>query len=79
MSYLDKQYISLSGYDFTPYIHNQDDVDKFERVLYLEERIQDIPVKGCIEQVVELVNLMRDLYGITGKFIYIGKQNPALN
>lgn len=79
MSYLDKQYIAPSGHDFTPYVHTPEDVEKFEKMSELEMQCIGVPAKECINQVVESLNLGRELQGIEHKVIYIGQQNPELN
>lgn len=79
MSFLDKQYVTLSGHDFTPYVHNQDDLDVFNKLLEHEEKCIDVPAEDCIEDIMAFLNLARQLQGIEKEVIYIGKQNPQLN
>lgn len=79
MSFQNKQYIAVSGHDFTPYIHTQEDVDKFEKMCELESKTVGVPVKDCINEVVEALNLGRELQGIKHKVIYLGEQDPKNN
>lgn len=80
MSYLDRQYISLiTGEDFSPYIHNQDDLDKFQKMCELQEKCVGLTAGECIEDIVDALNLSRELKGISQRVKYIGKQNPQMN
>jgi hypothetical protein len=80
MSYLNKQYISPSGTDFTEWILTEHDAAIFEEMSALEEQCRDVPVKDCIEKVVKALNLGRDLQGISARVNYIGTpRNPQLN
>lgn len=79
MSYLDRQYISTSGHDYTPYINNAEDFEKFEEMIEHENKCIGVPAEQCIEDIVAFLNIGRELMGIEHKVIYIGKQNPQMN
>ena len=79
MSYLNKEYISVTGTDFTQYINTEEDAKKFEEMNECEKRC-DRPARECIDDIVKSLNLGRELMGITAKVVHIkGPASPSLN
>jgi len=61
-----KQYVSYLGYDFTQYVNTDEDVKLFNKICELEKLTQR-PMKECISEVVEVLNLSDKLKGRTQK------------
>jgi hypothetical protein len=57
-----KKYVSFLGYDFTQYVKTQEDVDKFNKLCELEKLTQR-PLKECVNEVAEVLNLSAELKG----------------
>lgn len=79
MSFQDKQYISPTGSDFTEWVNTQEDVDLFEKMCEHEKKTIGVPMIKCIEDVVEAVNIGRQLQGKKSRVKYIGMQRPDMN
>jgi len=58
----EKQYVSYLGYDFTQYVKTQEDVDKFNKLCELE-KLTKRPLKECVREVVQVLNLSAELKG----------------
>jgi len=58
----EKQYVSYLGYDFTQYVKTQEDVEKFNKLNELE-KLTERPLKECVREVAEVLNLSRELKG----------------
>ena len=54
--------MSYLGYDFTQYVKTQEDVDKFNKLCELE-KLTKRPLKECVNEVAEVLNLSRELKG----------------
>ena len=59
----EKKYVSHLGYDFTQYVKTQEDVEKFNRLCELE-KLTHRPLKECVHEVAEVLNLSRELKGL---------------
>lgn len=58
-----KKYVSYLGYDFTDYVKTEEDVKKFNRLCECEKRTKGVPLKDCVHDVAEVLNLSRELKG----------------
>jgi len=58
-----KKYVSYLGYDFTQYIKTDEDVAKFEKVCELEKKTEGVPLRDCVYEVAEVLNLSTELKG----------------
>ena len=59
----EKQYVSYLGYDFTQYVKTQEDVEKFNKLNECEKRTKGVPLRDCVHDVAEVLNLSRELKG----------------
>jgi hypothetical protein len=59
----EKKYVSFLGYDYTQYVKTEGDVKKFERLCECEKRTKDVPLKDCVHDVAEVLNLDSELKG----------------
>lgn len=55
--------MSYLGYDFTQYVKTEEDVEKFNRLCELEKQTQR-PLRECVNEVAEVLNLSRELKGL---------------
>jgi hypothetical protein len=62
MENTEKKYVSYLGYDFTQYVKTEEDVTKFNRICELEKLTQR-PLKECVHEVAEVLNLSAELKG----------------
>ena len=62
MDETEKKYVSYLGYDFTQYVKTDEDVAKFNRICELEKLTQR-PLKECVHEVAEVLNLSAELKG----------------
>ena len=58
-----KKYVSYLGYDFTQYVKTEEDVKKFERLCECEKRTKGVPLRDCVHDVAEVLNLSAELKG----------------
>jgi len=59
----EKKYVSYLGYDFTQYVKTEEDVAKFEKLCECEKRTKGVPLRDCVHDVAEVLNLSAELKG----------------
>lgn len=72
-----KSYVSALGYDYTKFVNSEEDINMFLRICECEEKSKNVPLKDCIDYVVEAVNLDAKLRKIDRKVIL--QNDPKLN
>jgi hypothetical protein len=63
MAETEKKYVSYLGYDYTQYVHTQEDVDKFNKLCEHEKKTKGVVLRDCVHDVAEVLNLDRELRG----------------
>jgi len=69
----EKKYVSYLGYDFTQYVKTEEDVKKFERLCECEKRTKGVPLRDCVHDVAEVLNLSAELKGNPRRAFVQGK------
>ena len=72
-----KSYVSVLGYDYTKFVNSEEDINIFLRICECEEKCKGVPLKDCIEYVVEAANLDAKLRKVDRKVIL--QNDPKLN
>lgn len=70
-----KKYVSFLGYDYTDYVKTEEDEKKFERLCECEKKSKGVPLKDCVQYVVECLNLDAELRNLKRKCHLQGNSN----
>ena len=65
--------MSYLGYDFTQYVKTEEDVEKFNRLCECEKRTKGVPLRDCVYDVAEVLNLSAELKGRPKRAFVQGK------
>jgi len=69
----EKTYVSYLGFDLTQYVKTEEDVEKFNRLCELEKKTEGVPLRDCVHEVAEVLNLSAELKGRPKRAFVQGK------